>query len=191
MPFKWRLIRGYIYIYIYICGTTTWVVCWSCKTKLSVNFNELFMVWSNLHEPGILSWALFLLIGASLQADTSMFTYNSFMGSLIILVYVDDILVTGSNFVLISTLNDQFALKDLGDIHYFLGLQAYQNGSCLHLCQTKYIQNLLIWTSMQASNPLSSPMFSIHPLSLHDGAFIIWSFCVQKCCWNTPVLRFY
>ena len=82
------------------------------------------------------------------KADTSMFTYNSFRGSLIILVYVDDILVTGSNFVLmqrlISTLNDQFALKDLGDIHYFLGSQAYQNGSCLHLCQTKYIQNLLI-----------------------------------------------
>ena len=129
------------------------------------------------------------------KADTSMFTYNSFRGSLIILVYVDDILVTGSNFVLmqrpISTLNDQFALNDLGDIHYFLGAQAYQNGSCLHLCQTKYIQNLLIWTSMQASKPLSSPMFSSHPLSLRDGAFIIWSFCVQKSCWNTPVLHSY
>jgi hypothetical protein len=43
-----------------------------------------------------------------------------------LLVYVDDIIVTSSTTqvfpMLIKNLGDDFALKDLGDLHYFLGI---------------------------------------------------------------------
>ena len=49
---------------------------------------------------------------------------------LIVLIYVDDILLTGNDSQLIthliSTLHSQFALKDLGDLHLFLGIGAHQ-----------------------------------------------------------------
>ena len=49
---------------------------------------------------------------------------------LIFLIYVDDIVLTGidSQLInhLISTLHSLFAHKDLGDLHFFLGIGAYQ-----------------------------------------------------------------
>lgn len=43
------------------------------------------------------------------------------------LVYLDDVVVTGNNRVfiedLINKLNKEFALKDLGKLHYFLDLE--------------------------------------------------------------------
>lgn len=58
--------------------------------------------------------------------DSSLFIYTTAQVTIYILIYVDDILVTGGNFEHISTLIGQlaneFSLKDLGNIHYFLGI---------------------------------------------------------------------
>ena len=62
---------------------------------------------------------------------------------IIILIYVDGIIVTGFNTVLVrqvvSSLHSQFALKDLGILNYFLGVEVCWQGFSLHLSQTKYI----------------------------------------------------
>ena len=62
----------------------------------------------------------------SSRADTSLFIHYTASDILILLVYMDDILVTGSNPKLvshfISYLHDKFALKDLGPLSYFLGI---------------------------------------------------------------------
>ncbi|WKA08247.1 hypothetical protein VitviT2T_025985 [Vitis vinifera] len=83
----------------------------------------------------------------SSRADTSFFIFHTATDILILLVYVDDILVTGSNPMLvshfISYLRTKFALRDLGPLSYFLGIQAQQLGSVLHLNQHKYIADLL------------------------------------------------
>lgn len=48
-------------------------------------------------------------------------------GGVTLLVYVDDIIITGASNEVIQALkvhlNDVFKLKDLGDLHYFLGLE--------------------------------------------------------------------
>ena len=62
----------------------------------------------------------------SSRVDTSLFIHHTASDILILLVYMDDILVTGSNPKLvshfISYLHDKFALKDLGPLSYFLGI---------------------------------------------------------------------
>ena len=68
------------------------------------------------------------------------------------LVYVDDILITGEDSKigasLITYLNKKFALKMLGPVHYFLEFEAIRNESSLTLTQTKYILDLLKKTNM-------------------------------------------
>ena len=57
------------------------------------------------------------------------------------LVYVDDILITGSHSAAIHTLihdlYNVFALKNLGSVHYFLGFEVLRTASVLHLRQAK------------------------------------------------------
>ena len=69
-----------------------------------------------------------------------------------VLVYVDDILVTRSfKFeiqALVQQLNTRFALKDLGEVDYFLGIQVKHTTDGLHLSQTKYVTDLLCKTKM-------------------------------------------
>lgn len=69
--------------------------------------------------------------------------------SIFLLVYVDDILSTGSDKLavttLIQSLDKAFDLRNLDHISYFLGIQirSLPNGG-FHLSQQKYITNLLI-----------------------------------------------
>ncbi|KAK1682557.1 hypothetical protein QYE76_043405 [Lolium multiflorum] len=64
-----------------------------------------------------------------------------------LLIYVDDIILTSSSdsaiAALLKNLNHEFALKDLGDLHYFLGLEAHKQQNGLILNQEKYATDLL------------------------------------------------
>jgi hypothetical protein len=61
------------------------------------------------------------------KADTSVFFYNKGGLTIFMLIYVDDIVVASSleNAVdaLLHDLGLDFALEDLGDLHYFLGIE--------------------------------------------------------------------
>jgi hypothetical protein len=61
------------------------------------------------------------------KADTSLFIYNKSGITIFVLVYVDDIIVTSSSTraisALLQDLRKAFALKDLGDLHYFLRIE--------------------------------------------------------------------
>jgi histone deacetylase 1/2 len=61
------------------------------------------------------------------KADTSLFLYNRSGIIIYVLIYVDDIIVTSSSDdaidILLRDLNKNFAIKDLGDLHYFLGIE--------------------------------------------------------------------
>ena len=81
-----------------------------------------------------------------------------------ILVYIDDILITGSdNTALkscIADLETHFALKTLGSVNYFLGFEAYRDTSGLYLSQSKYILDVLKKAHMQDCKPCDTPMVS-------------------------------
>lgn len=73
------------------------------------------------------------------HSDNSLFT-SSIDGKFIaVLVYVDDILVTGTHIELINTiktyLSSKFMLKDLGPLRYFLGIEVARSSKGIYLSQ--------------------------------------------------------
>lgn len=66
------------------------------------------------------------------------------------LIYVDDIIITGNNSKgieeVIEKLNEAFALTDLGNLNYFLGIQVTRSQDIIMLSQARYIQDLLAKT---------------------------------------------
>lgn len=86
---------------------------------------------------------------------------------------MDDILVTGSNSSRIQSLVDdlskEFAIKDLGDLHYFLGVEVKLHSRGIILSQQKYIVDLLKRTGMDGAKPVSTLMASSSRLSQFLG----------------------
>ncbi|KAK1699085.1 hypothetical protein QYE76_015782 [Lolium multiflorum] len=81
------------------------------------------------------------------KADTSLFLFHKSGITIFVLVYVDDIIVTSSSSYAISALlkdlNKNFAIKDLGDLHFFLGIEVKRVNDGLLLTQEKYATELL------------------------------------------------
>ena len=92
----------------------------------------------------------------------------------LVLVYVDDILLTSDSYALIhfviQALTFRFALKTLVSISYFLRFEAFKDSSDLYLNQSKYISNLLVKKNMVHVKPSSTPMTIDQKLALEDSA---------------------
>ncbi|KAL5762392.1 hypothetical protein ACOSP7_018656 [Xanthoceras sorbifolium] len=58
----------------------------------------------------------------------------------------------------------------MGQVHYFLGFEAFRNAAGIYLTQTKYVHDLLSKTNMLNSKPCSTPICSSVKLSASTGA---------------------
>ncbi|XP_062075975.1 uncharacterized mitochondrial protein AtMg00810-like [Humulus lupulus] len=107
-------------------------------------------------------------------SNTSLFYTTLARSPLLLLVYVDDILITGANTTtisqLIAHLKSKFALKSLGSINFFLGSEVVRTHTGLHLTQTKYATKLLHKANLQNSRPVPTPMILANKLSLGDSS---------------------
>lgn len=96
------------------------------------------------------------------STDPSLFIYHQQQHTILLLLYVDDIVLTGSSSQMLSTLIQslslKFHMKDLGPLHYFLGIEVKQNSDHLFLCQTKYASDLLTRAYMSESKPIATPL---------------------------------
>ncbi|CAL8999350.1 unnamed protein product, partial [Prunus brigantina] len=105
--------------------------------------------------------------------DPSLFVQQSSLGTVILLLYVDDIILTGSHSSLltsvIAALTQEFDMKDLGQLNYFLGLQISYQSTGLFVSQTKYIKELLDKVDLQDSKPCATPCLPYHRLLKDDG----------------------
>lgn len=89
------------------------------------------------------------------------------------LVYIDDILVTGNNngFVqqVLTSFAERFSIKDPVDLHYFLGIEATRTTKGVHLMQHKYIRDLLQKPNLTDAKPVSTPLPAQPKLTLLGG----------------------
>jgi len=90
------------------------------------------------------------------KADTSLFYYSKGEYTIYILVFVDDIIVASSSpkatTALLKDLQKDFALKDVGDLHYFLGIEVRRSNDGLVLTQGRYATDVLarlVWTKLK------------------------------------------
>ncbi|KAG8503713.1 hypothetical protein CXB51_001715 [Gossypium anomalum] len=107
------------------------------------------------------------------KADNSLFVYRSGSQLLYVLVYVDDIIITGTDSQAIDRfvkeLDVQFSLKDLGSLGYFLGIKLNYTPHGIFLSQRKYILDLLTWGSMDNSNVSPTSMTMTCHLTATEG----------------------
>uniref|UniRef100_A0A2N9HD82 Reverse transcriptase Ty1/copia-type domain-containing protein n=1 Tax=Fagus sylvatica TaxID=28930 RepID=A0A2N9HD82_FAGSY len=107
------------------------------------------------------------------RSDSSLYILSTGSSLIYFLIYVDDIIVTGPSqpaiMQLIGSLQLEFALKDLGPLHYFLGVEALPDSQGLFLTQRKYILDLLKRAHMVEAKSISSPMSSSTTLSQFTG----------------------
>jgi len=96
------------------------------------------------------------------KVDTSLFILSDGTNIFYLLIYVDDILLTGSNSAmlhhLVQLLSSEFKLRDLGDVHYFLGIEVPSTGMGLMLRQHKYILDILTRAGMTSCKPVDTPV---------------------------------
>ncbi|KAJ0908501.1 putative RNA-directed DNA polymerase [Helianthus annuus] len=106
-------------------------------------------------------------------SDPSLFINTVTSSPIFILVYVDDIIITGANPSLINsfiqTLATRFSLKDLGDLSYFLGIEVIPHNHYLFLSQSKYILDILTKANMSNCKSSPTPMSSSPTINVLDG----------------------
>ena len=105
--------------------------------------------------------------------DSSLFLYNRDDILFYVLVYVDDLILTGNNnqFLqnVVKSLGDKFSLKELSDLHYFLGVEVIPVKQGLFLSQNRYVHNILHQLNMTGAKEVQTPMSVSTKLLLNNG----------------------
>lgn len=106
-------------------------------------------------------------------ADSSLFIFINGYVRIYLVIYVDYLLITCNALKpitsLITNLGRLFSTKDLGHVHYFLGMKVNGTLAGLSLTQTKYVMDLFHRTNLHESKLVSTPGVSYCRFSLHDG----------------------
>ena len=109
-------------------------------------------------------------------ADSFLFILKQGPHVVYLLIYVDDIVMTGNNPKLLSSLITQlsttFELKDLGPLSYFLGIQITRTSKGLFLSQAKYAQDLLLKVNMVSSKLARTPCAPNSRLTPIEGSLL-------------------
>ena len=107
------------------------------------------------------------------NADHTLFFKHRCNKTTILAVYVDDIVITGNDDEEIKylkrTLAKTFEVKDLGYLHYFLGIEVAYGPQGIYLSQRKYIFDLLAETGMLDCKPAATPIEQNHRIIADSG----------------------
>lgn len=105
--------------------------------------------------------------------DSSLFVKVNGGKLAIILVYMDDLIITGDDEEEIlqskENLSVRFQMKELGQLKQFLGLEVHRTQEEILLCQQKYSKDLLKKFGMLKCKPISTPMEPNAKMCAHEG----------------------
>jgi len=107
------------------------------------------------------------------SSDHTLFIKHKEGKLTILIIYVDDMIVTGNDSVekeaLQTYLFREFEMKDLGPLKYFLGIEVLRSRHCILLSQRKYTIDLLNEVGMLAYKPSDTPAAENVKLSAHSN----------------------
>jgi hypothetical protein len=94
--------------------------------------------------------------------EHAVYKRNTEKESLLVGVYVDDLIVTGTSVSGINQFKEQmktmFSMSDLGLLNYYLGIEVRQSSDGISLCQSSYAEKLLEKSGMKGCNSVQTPM---------------------------------
>ncbi|RVW46987.1 Retrovirus-related Pol polyprotein from transposon TNT 1-94 [Vitis vinifera] len=109
-------------------------------------------------------------------SDYSLFTYTKGNVQINVLVYVDDLIISGNDSAALKTfkayLSDCFKMKDLGVLKYFLRIEVARSSAGLFLCQRKYTLDIVSEAGLLGAKPCGFPIEQNHRLGLAKGELL-------------------
>ncbi|KAI0514079.1 hypothetical protein KFK09_010113 [Dendrobium nobile] len=94
-------------------------------------------------------------------SDLSLLILRQQKTKIFLLIYVDDILIMGNNSDVLNHILEQlslkFAMKNLGDVHSFLGIQMERTAHSYFLSQKAYATSILHLAQLTDCNPIANP----------------------------------
>ncbi|GKV50770.1 hypothetical protein SLEP1_g57465 [Rubroshorea leprosula] len=110
------------------------------------------------------------------QADSSLFVLHHGQDVALLLLYVDDIVLSASSQFLLQQIIDhlgsQFDLKDLGPLNYFLGIEVTEFSGGIFLSQAKYAKDILTRAHMFAAASIATPLATKDTSTLKDDDLV-------------------
>lgn len=107
------------------------------------------------------------------KADTSLFIYSHGKSLVYLLVYVDDLILTGNNRTMMdnfaSASSAKFSIKDVGMLNYFLGVEVLSTQTGIFFSQKKYKTDILNRAVMLGAKEVSTSLPTNQVLTLLDG----------------------
>ena len=94
------------------------------------------------------------------KVDSNLYYKVEDGNPVMLLLYVDDLFVTGMDGLIADTkrkLAAEFEMKDLGMMHYFLGMEVWQNADGIFLRQGKYAVKILKRFGMMDCKAMTTP----------------------------------
>ena len=128
-----------------------------CKLNKTIyGLKQAPRAWYDKLKDTLLRWGF-----QNTKSDLSLFVLWE-NDHIILLIYVDYIIIIRSNNksleTFITQLNIAFSLKDLGLLHYFLGIEVHKDAGGMYLKQTKYIRDLLKKFNMEKASSYPTQM---------------------------------
>lgn len=96
--------------------------------------------------------------------DYSLFTFSTAKDFVALLVYVDYVIITGTSTILVNDIkkfiHSKFKIKDLGHLHYLLGVEVARLDKGLFINQRKYALDIISEAGLNACKPVTTPLES-------------------------------
>ena len=107
------------------------------------------------------------------NADHTLFLKKQQGKVTALIVYVDDMVITGDDIEEISRLQGQlaseFEMKNLGGLKYFLGIEVARSTQGIFLSQRKYVLDLLSEVGLLECKPVDTPIVQNHKLGIYPN----------------------
>ncbi|XP_019240599.1 PREDICTED: uncharacterized protein LOC109234813 [Nicotiana attenuata] len=120
--------------------------------------------------------------------DYSLFSKRKGCSQVLVLIYVDDLLVTGSDVMFIdktrADLQKFFKMKDLGELKFFLGIEFARSSKGIYMSQRKYALELIAELGLAGSKTTSTPLEVNQKLTTME-----FDKAITPAADNDPVLR--